>query len=47
MPLDDGHLTPARTAREAADRLVDLGHHVHYVSSGQTHCISQHCTKEK
>ncbi|MGW3166955.1 hypothetical protein ACWC9Q_29675 [Streptomyces sp. NPDC001142] len=32
-----------RTAVEAADRLATDGHHVHLVSSGETHCHSGHC----
>lgn len=32
-------------AREAADLLAQLGHHVHYVSDGETRCHTGHCDR--
>ncbi|MFE4328708.1 hypothetical protein ACFRQM_04415 [Streptomyces sp. NPDC056831] len=37
--------TAPRTAREAADRLASLGHHVHYVADGETRCHTGHCAR--
>jgi hypothetical protein len=46
VPIYDGHHTAPRTALEAAQRLVALGHHVHYVATNDSRCLSGHCTKE-
>ncbi|MEU0332189.1 hypothetical protein [Streptomyces sp. NPDC006193] len=52
MPLHDGHRTTPHTrgrdnpALDAAQHLTALGHHVHYVASNESRCISGHCTKE-
>lgn len=35
--------TAPRTAREAANRLVAEGKHVHFVAHGESVCLSRHC----
>ncbi|MFE6284389.1 hypothetical protein [Streptomyces sp. NPDC057877] len=52
MHYDGHHTAPKNSGKrsaalEAAQRLVALGHHVHYVASNENRCLSGHCTPKE
>lgn len=46
-PINTAPYRTPEPALDTAQALTTDGHHVHYVSEGQTRCLSGHCTPRR